>query len=111
MPTFSKKLKILTLAGLTGIGLAGAWATSALADYAYTQCDRNGDRCWQIRCDDDGDDCHSINNTYSNPDYDRPDYYGDENSDRVVCDDDGDRCYRTNDSYRPGFSLGFGWDY
>ena len=102
--TLSKKLKMMTLAGVAGIGLAGVAATSALADYT--------------RCDSDGDHCYTVHTGYY--DYDRDygyrSYYSGYNYNggrHWVCDADGDRChwayYGYHNYYAPhvGFSVGF----
>ena len=74
-------------AASTLLGLAGAtlFAAPASAHYLTTRCNRNGDRCWVIRCDDDGDDCRAIRE-YA-PVYDR---WGYQRRGHWVCDDDGD---------------------
>lgn len=111
-------------AASTLLGLAGAtlFAAPASAHYLTTRCNRNGDRCWVIRCDDDGDDCRAIRE-YA-PVYDR---WGYQRRGHWVCDDDGDRCHwvrpqicdRDGDDCRPvyapydrdryGYGLSFDW--
>lgn len=102
--TLSRKLKMTILAGVAGIGLAGAVATSALAD--YTQCDRDSDRCWRVHTGfyDYDRDYHRYNSSY---------YYGGNyySGRRWVCDTDGDDCHWSYYGYRArphiGFSFGF----
>ncbi len=108
MICFSKTLRTAALTGLFGLGFAAAMTTPALADRAYTRCDRDGDRCWRVVCDDDGDRCrtYSTNTDYYgynnyNGDYDHRyyrNYYRHRDFDnssysRWVCDRDGDRCH------------------
>ncbi len=106
MEHLSKTLKTAALAGLFGLGVAGA--TPALAHSAYSYCDRDGDTCVRVVCDDDGDNCRRV--TYQNPNrYYRQDYWnngygndywrrGDAYGRRSYrsCDSDADRCQRNN---------------
>ncbi|MDE2134208.1 MAG: hypothetical protein KGM97_06635 [Alphaproteobacteria bacterium] len=109
MKRLSKPLKTAALAGLFGLGMFVASATSASAHYISTRCDSDGDRCWRVVCDDDGDDCRRANSYGSYyGDYNRSDYYNRTynrwhdydryNRDygrynrRWVCDSDGENC-------------------
>ncbi|MGD0190593.1 MAG: hypothetical protein ABSD74_07615 [Rhizomicrobium sp.] len=80
--TLSNTLKTVAVAGLLGIGLAGAGTTSASADTYRTQC--TGDDCYRVRCNDFGYDC--VNIGYEVP-VARP-YHS-----RWICDADGDDCH------------------
>lgn len=104
MMHFSKTLKTTALAGLFGLGFVVATTAPALADRAYTKCDRDGDRCYRVVCDNDGDRCRTyrINASYyDNRYYNRGYYERDYDRDRSystgyrhwVCDSDGDRCH------------------
>lgn len=66
MMHFSKTLKTAALAGLVGLGFVAASTSPAMADRSYVRCDRDGDRCWRVVCDWDGDDCRTyrINSGY-----------------------------------------------
>lgn len=107
MMHFSKTLKTTALAGLFGLGVAMAVTSPALAHQSYTRCDRDGDRCWRVVCDDDGDDCrtYSMNTGYYGwQDRDRDNwrrsYWNrDRNRARWVCDRDGDYCRWTYDRW------------
>ena len=96
----TKKMRMLGLAAVAGLGLAGAVSTSALAD--YTQCDSDGDHCWRVHTGyyDYDRDYHRYNSGYY-----------DNSGRRWVCDADGDRCHWSYYHYynRPhvGFSFGF----
>lgn len=98
-----KNLKMMALAAVAGIGLAGAASNSALAD--YTQCDRDGDHCWRVHTGYyDRDDYYRGYRPYDSG------YYGYNYNRRWVCDEDGDNCHWAYGYYsRPhvGFSFGF----
>jgi hypothetical protein len=98
--------KKMALAGMFGVGVIVASASSASAHRVFTRCDDDGDRCWRVLCDDDGDDCRQLPQDWSA--YDRNYYYGnrygydrhynDRYNDssqygRWSCDRDGDRCH------------------
>lgn len=110
MMHFSKTLKTTALASLFGLGFVLATTSPALADRAYTRCDRDGDRCYRVVCDNDGDRCRTyrVNANYygSRGYYDRDryngyygrDYYRDRDNYNTgyrhwVCDRDGDDCH------------------
>lgn len=102
----NRNWKKALLSASFGIAALAAATTAASAHRSYTQCDRDGDRCWRVICDDDGDDCRRVSTnwgrSYWHNRYDRGDrwsgdrWYGDRGYDqrrgRWVCDDDGDRC-------------------
>lgn len=95
-----------------GLGALSISTTPALADQVRTQCDREGDFCWRVACDWDGD-CHRIPGSgyhragYFNRGYYggngyyghyRNDYYRNDygnNGRRWVCDRDGNDCHWT----------------
>jgi hypothetical protein len=103
MLNISNIMKSAAVAGLVGLGFAGASATPAAADSYETRCSGYGD-CYRVRCDDDGDNCYRTG--YYGSDYYREhDYYGGR---RWVCDSDGDNCHWSyRNYYRPGVSFGF----
>ncbi len=102
MEHLSRGLKTAALAGLFGLGILTASATSASADRLVTRCDRDGDRCVRMICDNDGDDCRRATwrddyyrENYRNRDYSDRYRYGDRDyryRGHWTCDDDGDNC-------------------
>jgi hypothetical protein len=102
MLNISNIMKSAAVAGLVGLGFAGASATPASADTFETRCTSYGD-CYRVRCDDFHDNCY------------RTGYYGSDysGSRRWVCDEEGDNCHWAYSDgyyhhyYRPGVSFGF----
>ena len=106
MLNLSKKLRSLALAGAGGIAIAAASASVASAQYTYTRCNADGDRCWQVRCDDHGDYCRNIG--FISGGYYTPRYHYRGPHRHWVCDRYGDRCHWGYYS-EPHVSFGFGW--
>jgi hypothetical protein len=79
----SNVLKTAAAAGLFGLAIAGASASTASAATYETRC--YGDDCYRVRCNDFGGSCA------------RMEYLGDvgyvRHRDRMVCDSDGDECH------------------
>jgi hypothetical protein len=103
LPTLSKALKTAAIAGLLGVGLAGAGTTSASADTIRTRC--FGDDCYRERCNDLGFDC--INIGYYDEHIYRPGQW------RYVCDDDGNchwaRLYNYDRVYERDYDYDYGY--
>ena len=112
MMRFSRTVKTAALVGLLGLGAAAAACGPAQAARSSIRCDRDGDHCWRVVCDDEGYDCRTYTLSgygYRNDgayrryyDRDGSGYYGNgyygngyyyNGRRRWVCDRDGDDCH------------------
>ena len=89
-------LKTAAMAGLLGLGLAGAGGTAASAYTVKTRC--YGNDCVKMQCNDFGYDCYRIGYT-ERYDYDRPYAYTTRSYTYAPYDSDGGS-YRDYDSDR-----------
>lgn len=60
MASTPKRLRHTALATLIALGAIGVSASAASAAYLTQACDRDGDDCVTLRCEDGGDDCRQV---------------------------------------------------
>lgn len=102
-------LKTAAMAGLLGLGLAGAGSTAASAYTIKTRC--YGDDCVRMQCNDFGYDCFRIGYT-ERYDYDRPYSYAPRSYTYYPDYDDGYyRDYDTDRYYARPYDYDDDYDY